>query len=98
MHPRDHRSHRLPSLVTGESACATLPPAGTAEPPAAMANALEGPGHHLDPSIMIAVAWGSLSPPQLDTSAAKEAHQRAQPREKLGRLPSSAIYAYTRCT
>ena len=39
-----------------------------------MANALEGPGHHLDPRIMIAVAWGSFSPPQLDTSTATEAH------------------------
>ena len=40
-----------------------------------MADALEGPGHHLDPSIMIAVAWGSFSPPQLDTSAAMEAYR-----------------------
>ena len=39
-----------------------------------MANALEGPDHHLDPRIMIVVARGSLSPRQLDTSTAMEAH------------------------
>ena len=47
-----------------------------------MADALEGPGHHLDPSIMIAVAWGSFSPPQLDASTAIEAHQRARRRQE----------------
>ena len=60
----------------------TSPPASTTEPPATVANALEGPGHHLDPSIMIIVAWGSFFPPQLDTSTATEAHQRARHRQE----------------
>ena len=63
----------------------TSPPASTIEPPATVANALEGPDHHLDPSILIAVAWESLSPPQLDTSAATEAHQRARRRREHNR-------------
>ena len=74
VHPWNHRSPHLPSLATGEPLYATSPPASTTEPPAAVANALEGPDHHLDPRIMIAVARGSLSPPQLDTSTATEAH------------------------
>ena len=52
----------------------TSPPASTIEPLAIVANTLEGPGHHLGPRIMIAVAWASFSLPQLDTSIATEAH------------------------
>ena len=45
------------------------------EQPTAVANALESPGHHLDPIIVFAMAWGSFSPPQLDTSAAMGARR-----------------------
>ena len=51
------------------------PPASTAEPPAAVANALEDLDHHLDLRIMIAVARGSFPPLQSDTSTATEAHR-----------------------
>ena len=34
----------------------------TGKPPAAVANTLEGPGQHLDPIIMIAVAAGMSLP------------------------------------
>ena len=40
-----------------------------------MANALEDLDHHLDLRIMIAVARGSFSPLQSDTSTAMGAHQ-----------------------
>jgi len=54
--------------------CVASPPASTAEPPAAVANALEDLDHHLDLRIMIAVARGSFSPLQSDTSATVGAH------------------------
>ena len=33
------------------------------EQPTAVANALESPDRHLEPTIMFAMAWGSFSPP-----------------------------------
>ena len=40
-------------------------PASTAmtKPPIAVANALESPGRHLDPTIVFAMAWGIFTPP-----------------------------------
>ena len=74
MHPRNRRSLICPALATGGPACVTSPPASTAEPPAAVANVLEDLDHHLDLRIMIAVARGSFSPLQSDTSATAGAH------------------------
>jgi len=76
VHPRNHRSLICPALATGGPACATSPPASTAEPPAVVANALEDLDHHLDLRIMIAVARGSFSPHQSDTSATAGAHSK----------------------
>jgi hypothetical protein len=53
----------------------TSPPASTAEPQVTVANALEGPGHHFDPTDAVAATRENFSPPQLDTSLATEAHQ-----------------------
>jgi len=33
------------------------------KPPIAVANALESPGRHLDPTIVFAMAWGIFTPP-----------------------------------
>ena len=52
------------------AATAPSPYAVVLEQPTAVANALESPGRHLDPIIVFAMAWGSFTPPQLDTSAA----------------------------
>ena len=41
----------------------TSSPTSTAEPPTTVANALESPGSHLDPTNVFAVAWGSFPPP-----------------------------------
>ena len=75
------------------------PPASTAEPPAAAANALEDLDHHLDLRIMTAVARGSFPPPQLGTSTAMKAHSQLAAgrsttgREKQGNTPSPATHA-----
>ena len=45
------------------------------EQPTTVANALESPGRHLNPIIVIAMTWESFSPPQMDTSAAIGAHR-----------------------
>jgi len=68
--PRIRRSPYPPSRATREPTCATSPPASTAEPPITVAKALGSSGRHFDPTIIVAMAWGSFSPPQLDTSAA----------------------------
>ena len=47
------------------------------EPPITMANTLGSPGCHLDPTTILAGAWQSFSPPQLDANAAMGARQRA---------------------
>jgi len=45
------------------------------EPPITVAKVPGSSGHHLDPTIVLAMAWGSFSPPQLDTSAAMGARR-----------------------
>ena len=40
------------------------------EPPTTVAKALGSFGRHFDPTVAVAMAWGSFSPPQLDTSTA----------------------------
>ena len=76
MHPRNRRSPIYPALATEEPACATSPPASTAEPPLAMASTLGSSGRHLDPAYAVAVARGSFSPHQSDTSATVGAHSK----------------------
>ena len=47
-----------------EQPLATLPVStATTKPPTAVANTLESPGRHLDPTIVFTMAWGSFSPP-----------------------------------
>ena len=52
------------------AATAPSPYAVVVKQPTAVANTLESLSRHLDPIIVFAMAWGSFSPPQLDTSAA----------------------------
>ena len=40
-----------------------------AEPPFLVARDLGSFGHHFDPTVAVAMVWGSFSPPQLGTSA-----------------------------
>ena len=45
------------------------------EPPTTMVKALGSFGRHFDPTVAVAMAWGTFSPPQLDTSTAKGARR-----------------------
>jgi hypothetical protein len=59
-----------------------------AKPLFVMARDLGSFGYHFDPTVAVAMVWGSFSPPQLGTSAYGKAHRRgtplarAQPQEK----------------
>ena len=61
--------------ATRKAARVTSPSASTDESPLAVASNLESSSRHLDPSDAVAMARGSLSPPQLDTRATAGAHR-----------------------
>ena len=72
--PRTRSSLYPLNRATRKAARATSPSASTAELPLAVASTLESSSRHLDPTDAVAVARGSFSPLQSDTSTATEAH------------------------
>jgi len=73
--PRTRSSLYLLSRATQKAARVTSPSASSTEPPLAVASTLESSSRHLDPTDAVAVARGSFSPLQSDTSTATGAHR-----------------------